>query len=355
MMDHLESGILAIDVGSGTQDILVWRPGTSMENCPKLILPSSTTILAGKIDLATRAGKAIFLSGTTMGGGPCTAAVRRHVGAGKEIFALEEPARTFHDDLDKVRKMGVRVVNEKPAIPNLVELRMGDIDLPAIAGALSLFDVPVPGGVAVSVQDHGFSPRESNRAFRFRQWADLLNGELGLENLLYATPPEHLTRMGAVSKLVPGAWLMDTGASAILGVLEDPWVSERLHRGLTVVNAGNEHTVAALVKDEKIWGVYEHHTSLVDERVLRSHLERFRRGELTNREIFDEMGHGCLVLPGAETQSDFGPTSITGPNRMKFKDLGAHMAAPFGDMMLTGCFGLLSALKRRMQSGGKNG
>ena len=40
---------------------------------------------------------------------------------------------------------------------------------------------------------------------------------------------------------------------------------------------------------------------------------------------------------------------ITGPNRENFADLGGHMAAPFGDMMLTGCFGLVKAVQ------GKNG
>ena len=38
--------ILAIDVGAGTQDILLWEADQPMENCVKLVLPSWTTILA---------------------------------------------------------------------------------------------------------------------------------------------------------------------------------------------------------------------------------------------------------------------------------------------------------------------
>jgi len=344
----LADGILAIDVGKGTQDILVWQPGVAPENCPKMILPSATTILAGLIAKASEKGQHIFLSGTTMGGGPCSSAVRRHLEAGLKVFASKEPALTFHDDLEKVKSMGIHIVEGKPDADPLKELSMGDINLDTIHQALRLFYVSPPGLVAVSVQDHGFSPKESNRAFRFRQWADLLRSGNGLESLLYQIPPDHLTRMKAVSNTVPGAWLMDTSASAILGALMDPWVAARRGEGLTVVNIGNEHTVAALVKGQKFWGIYEHHTSLLSPVTLRAHLERFRREDLANQKIFNEMGHGCQVLPGAKEVSPFKHLCITGPNRERFASLQGHLAAPFGDMMLTGCFGLVEAVKGKL-------
>jgi uncharacterized protein (DUF1786 family) len=146
---------------------------------------------------------------------------------------------------------------------------------------------------------------------------------------------------------------MDTGASAILGALMDPWISQREGEGVTVVNVGNEHTVAALIKGEKLWGVYEHHTSLMTPEKLADHLHRFRKGRLPNREVFEEMGHGCRVLPGAVKASPFEHLGITGPNRARFLELGGHMAAPHGDMMLTGCFGLVEAVKRQRAMGGK--
>jgi uncharacterized protein (DUF1786 family) len=346
---ELREAILAVDVGSGTQDILVWEPGIPMESSPKLVLPSSTTILARLIEDARSKGLPIFLTGHTMGGGPCSSAVRKHLQTGLRVFALEKPALTFHDDLEKVKAMGIEIVDGRPDMEPLRELPMGDIDLPSIANALAAFHVALPGIVAVSVQDHGFSPHESNRAFRFKQWADLLRRGNGLETLLYKTAPQHLTRMRAVQEAVPGAWVMDTGASAILGALLDPRVAEQAEAGITVVNVGNEHTVAALVKARKIWGIYEHHTSLLEPSRLSQHLDRFRRGELTNQEIFDEMGHGCWVLPEARGASAFEHLSLTGPNRERFAGLRGHMAAPFGDMMLTGCFGLVEAVRQRLK------
>jgi uncharacterized protein (DUF1786 family) len=340
-------GILAIDVGSGTQDILVWRQDQNVENCPKMVLPSATTILAAKIDRARTQGLHLFLSGRTMGGGPCSRAIRRHLEAGLKVFALRGPALTFHDNLEKVERMGVRIVEAKPQGPGLAEIEMADVNLESIEEALGLFEVSLPRLVAVAVQDHGFSPNESNRAFRFKQWREVLEGGHDLDALLYSTPPPHLTRMKAVTETVAGAWVMDTGAAAILGALLDPWASFRKEQGLTVVNIGNEHTVAALYKGRRAWGFYEHHTSLLNPEKLKTHLERFRRGELTNQEIFEDVGHGCQVLPGAREQSAFEPLTITGPNRARFQSLGGHMAAPFGDMMLTGCFGMVEALKRK--------
>lgn len=344
----LVEGILAIDVGKGTQDILVWQPGVAPENCLKMILPSATTILAGLIAEATKKGHHIFLSGTTMGGGPCSSAIRRHLEAGLKVFAFKEPALTFHDDLEKVKSMGIHIVEEKPDIEPLKELSMGDINLDTIHRALSLFHVSPPPLVAIAVQDHGFSPEESNRAFRFRQWADLLRSGNGLESLLYQTPPDHLTRMKAIANTVPGAWIMDTSASAILGAFMDPLVAARRKEGVTVVNIGNEHTVAALIKGQKIWGIYEHHTSLLSAVTLSAHLERFCREDLTNQQIFSEMGHGCQILPGAKEVSTFKHLCITGPSRGRFASLKGHLAAPFGDMMLTGCFGLVGAVKSRL-------
>lgn len=349
----ISDGIIAIDVGSGTQDILVWNPEIPMENCPKMVLPSSTAIIARQIEKATSMGYPVFLSGTTMGGGPCSSAIRKHLKAGLKVFATEAPALTFHDDIEKVKKMGIRIVDTKPEIKPLIELQMRDIFLDRLRSALGLFQVNLPDFIAVAVQDHGYSPKESNREFRFRLWRTMIESNSGeIAGLIHENPPAYLTRMKAVCETAPGAWVMDTGASAIMGSLSDSWVAEKAEEGVIILNAGNEHTVAALIKDEKVWGIYEHHTSLLDSGKLKDHLSRFRTGALSHSEVFDEMGHGCFTLPAVNEVSAFKHLSLTGPNRERFRDLGGHMAAPFGDMMLTGCFGLVEAVKRKIDSYG---
>src|SRR5660398_229955 len=71
--------LLAIDVGMGTQDILLYDSGKNIENCFKMVLPSQTRIIANRIIEETRSKKDIVLTGETMGGGPCSSAVKRHL------------------------------------------------------------------------------------------------------------------------------------------------------------------------------------------------------------------------------------------------------------------------------------
>ena len=61
---------LAIDVGGGTQDILLWQPDTPIENCVKLVLPSQTVVVANRIRRYTSKGVPIFLTGNLMGAAP---------------------------------------------------------------------------------------------------------------------------------------------------------------------------------------------------------------------------------------------------------------------------------------------
>src|SRR6266542_3014359 len=62
--------ILTIDVGTGTQDILLFDGEQELENSLKMVMPSPTVVVAGQIRAATERGRPILLEGVTMGGGP---------------------------------------------------------------------------------------------------------------------------------------------------------------------------------------------------------------------------------------------------------------------------------------------
>jgi hypothetical protein len=44
--------------------------------------------------------------------------------------------------------------------------------------------------------------------------------------------------------------------------------------------------------------------------------------------------------------------AVTGPRRSLVEGLGYYPAAPYGNMMLAGCFGLVAALKAKFAAGG---
>ena len=108
--------ILAVDVGTGTQDILLFDSTQSVENALQLIMPSPTQIAAGRIRRATEQRRPIALTGVIAGGDPATGA-RRPLRAGLAAYATPEAAATFDDDLDNVRGMGVTLVSAPRSVP----------------------------------------------------------------------------------------------------------------------------------------------------------------------------------------------------------------------------------------------
>ncbi len=333
--------ILAIDVGAGTQDILLYDSGMPLENCVKLVVPSQTVIVGRRIAAATERGVPVFLTGNLMGGGACGRAVMKHIEAGLRVYATEEAAKTLYDNLDRVRQMGVEITDTPPDHAVTVETR--DIDIEALRRALEIFEVELPDRFAVAVQDHGECVHGSNREFRFHHFREFAQAGGNIRDLAFYDAPEHLTRMRAVQASVPNCLVMDTGPAAVWGALFDAEVAERSKDGVIIVNVGNAHTFGALVQDKRIWGLFEHHTGDMTAMKLADYVERLRLAALPHEEVLADGGHGAYVHPDFEAGNSFKFVSITGQNRGMASDLGYHPAAPFGDMMLTGCFGLVAA------------
>ncbi len=334
--------VLAVDIGAGTQDVFIYEPDKPIENCVQLVLPSPTVIVAADIERATKARQAIALTGRLMGGGPCVQAVKRHLRAGLPVYAEPEPAATINDDLNRVAGMGVKVVDTCP--DDALKIQMSDIHLNRLEETLALYGVSMPGTIAFAVQDHGFSPDKSNRRSRFEFWRNYIESDGSLDGLLYGSIPPLFTRMMAVRGSAPQAWVMDTAVAAIRGALLDPEVEKHRPAGLVVINMGNGHTLGALVRGDRIWGLLEDHTGSLGPGRLRSYVDRLRAGSLTNDEVFSHGGHGSHIHRDYTPGFLGGFVAVTGPNRQLAQGLGYHLASPFGNMMLSGSFGLASAV-----------
>ncbi|RJX35214.1 MAG: pyruvate formate lyase-activating protein [Desulfarculus sp.] len=343
------TSLLACDIGGGTQDILLWRSAQNLENAVKLVLPAPTQVAAARLRRARGLGRDVFLHGWLMGGGAVHRAVDEHLQAGLKVFATPAAAATFADDSARVQAMGVSLCEQAPA--GALPIPFGDLNLAELNSICSLFEVALPQTLALAVCDHGFSPGFSNRKFRFQQWTAFLERGGRLPDLLISDPPAHLTRLKALQEQAPGCLLMDTAAAAAWGALEDPAVAQAAQGpGVCIVNLGNMHTVAFIVRGGKVLGVYEHHTRCLDQATLADHVARFISGRLSDEEVFAGRGHGCARLPQAP-QGLPGPPAVTGPQRRLAQGLGWPTAVPHGDVMLSGCFGLLAAVLQRGQDG----
>jgi uncharacterized protein (DUF1786 family) len=355
------AGVLAVDVGAGTSDILLTRPGQPLENGVKLVVPSATQVAGARIAAATARGQTVVFRGPVMGGGAVTLAMKAHLAAGHAFVATESAAASFADDLDKVRALGARVVGEGAADEVLrhlpagaaAEVASGDLDAAALTQALRLLGAePEFAAVAIAVQDHGYAPGSSNRVLRFSLWEKAVEERRPVGDLFYdldAVPPA-LTRLAAAAGLAAAmagdapALVADTGPAALYGALP-AGVEDAV-----LVNVGNGHTVCLLALEGRVAGVFEHHTSCLDRPGLELRLRRWLAGGLESEEVRADHGHGAVLAPGAAGARPLTlPFIVTGPRRelLAGSELPAEFAAPHGDMMLTGCFGLLRALRER--------
>ncbi len=337
--------ILAIDIGAGTQDILLFDSRQKIENCTTLVLPTPSKFFAEK--LKAMEGH-VYIRGDTIGGGSLGRAILRHLQKGYRVVMEESAAYSIRNDLDEVKSMGIEV-GTRPETDSFQEVEIREVDLHVFEEFLSRFGESLQVDViAIAVQDHGVSPKEvSDRAFRFENMERMLRSDHRPEtfHFLEDSIPDCYLRMRSAVKAVKRfssarVLVMDTAFSAILGCLQET------SGPCLIVNAGNGHTIAALLIEKRIEGLYEHHTHELTPDKLEHDLRLFVRGELDGKKVFRENGHGAITLkplPGVF------PVIVTGPNRDLFRKTSFKFiyAAPGGNTMMTGPMGLVRASQYR--------
>lgn len=360
--------ILTADIGTGTQDIYLYDSQMDLENGFKLILPSPTMQIFRQIQQATHDQRSILLSGNLMGGGPSTWAIESHLKAGFPVYATVNAAKTINDDVDQVKSMGVILVSEEEgaALPDTVlKLTFRDFDFDAISNVFSSFGVSLQdlAGIAIAVFDHGEAPSNvSDRKFRF----DYLDSRIRSRNDLrtFAFLPQHIppsmTRLQAVVESTKNLDIplvvMDSGPAAILGATFDPIVYAQLN--MLITNIGNFHTLAFRLSPSGIQGVFEHHTGFLNPQKIENLIISMADGTLTNESVYSDQGHGALInnhSPFLINKSGI-DLFVTGPRRNMLSSIRndptskihPYFVSPFGDMMISGCFGLLAAVADRI-------
>lgn len=359
--------ILAVDIGTGTQDIFLYDSRLDIENGFKLVMPSPTMLVYHRLRQATQRREAVLLTGVTMGGGPSQWAAEDHVKEGLPLYATPDAARSFNDDLEVVASLGIRIVGADEAghLPDSVTcLDLHDFNFTAIARAFEQFEVNLDklAAVAVAVFDHGNSPPGySDRQFRFDYLERRIREVNKLSGFAYLASevPPIMTRLQAVVNSAPEVdaplIVMDTAPAAVLGATFDPRVAARSR--VLITNVGNFHTLAFRLGPVGIEAVFEHHTGLIDLEKLEKLLQALADGSLKHEDVFRDHGHGALTYdprPLPINLDDFG-VAVCGPRRnlMRASRLRPYFAAPFGDMMIAGCFGLLAAVADLMPDMGE--
>ena len=274
--------ILAIDIGVGTQDIMLYNTDNPIENSVKFVMPAPTKIIANRI---RRHHNDILLNGVTMGGGPVNKAVKNHLARGYNVMMTESSARTIRDDMKRVRSLGIKIVPNNEKHSELSNIELKDVDLNAIREALSQFDVKLDFDyIGVAVQDHGYMEGMGDRNFRFMKIKEKLDVARRPEEFAYHNKvPEYFTRMNGVLNTLKGykTTIMDSKFASVCGATCDNYVKDL--NSYIVMDIGNGHTLAASFENNKILGVFEHHTRSLNPEKIVQLLGKLENGTINSR------------------------------------------------------------------------
>ncbi len=125
--------ILTVDIGTGTQDIFLYDSNLDIENGFKLVLPSPTMMIHRRLKQTLLSRRPILLTGHQMGGGPSAWAIEEVARAGIPVYMTPSAATTLNDELDKVEKLGIKIVSEEESLQlsavSKIELKDFDFEL----------------------------------------------------------------------------------------------------------------------------------------------------------------------------------------------------------------------------------
>lgn len=381
--------ILAVDIGTGTQDIFLYDSRLDIENGFKLVLPSPTMMVHRRLKQSLHLRTPILLSGHQMGGGPSAWAIEEYARAGIPVYMTPSAATTINDELDKVEGLGIKIISDdevKGLTSKVERLELKDFDFELISKTFADYGISLGdlSAVAVAVFDHGNAPAGvSDRQFRFDYLDERIRARNSLSSFAFLSSdiPRIMTRLQSVAdsagELPCPLVVMDTAPAAVLGATFDTKLnfhhssdsntplpsSLPTRKEMIVCNVGNFHTLAFRLGKKGIEGVFEHHTGEIDLPKLEGLIRKLADGSLKHQDVFDDMGHGALMYTDEvfEFGRDEFDVVVTGPRRSMFQTmddrpltinrpssmvnghLRPYFAVPFGDMMIAGCFGLLAA------------
>ena len=130
--------ILAIDVGTGTQDIMIYDTEKELENSIKLVLPSPHLFISQKI---REIENDIYFKGEIMGGGKLKKTIQEHMDKGYDVVMHPTCARTIRDNLEQVKSFGIKISENEKEFKDYTKISLGDINITKLSEFLLGYDL----------------------------------------------------------------------------------------------------------------------------------------------------------------------------------------------------------------------
>ncbi len=301
----------------------------------------------------------LLVVGREMGGGPLSRLLAQRAREA-EVLMTRSSALTIHHDLERVRALGIKVIEDGDADGAAKDgkyktIVSGDLEIDRIERIVRGFGAPFAfDSVAVCAQDHGMPPSGvSHLDYRNRIFQGYLDRNPFPDALLFRGDevPATFNRLKSIAedaKKLPAReiYVMDSGMAAILGASMD-YRADR-QSAVMVLDIATSHTVGAAVAGEELAGFFEYHTHDITLPRLESLLHELAEGKLDHRRVLEEGGHGAYIRKTVGFDA-VKAIVATGPKRrlVAGSRLPMTFGAPFGDNMMTGTVGLMEAVRRR--------
>ena len=363
------SYILAIDVGKGTEDVMLIHEeqlsAENYENAIQLVYPSTAQLLKRKLEVIDPQD-VLFFSGPTMAGEPWNKIIYTRLKQfPNTVFMTKSAALSLRYNLNFLKSKGVMILEEREFLHGLKShnnsnhITTGDINWELLFSVFSdlSIDKSSISKILLCCQDHGRPDdvTQSVRDFRIKHTYKELSKRGKLEDLLKPLPqiPDYFPRHRAIcldalehfNHLTQNdVLLMDSSPAVTLGAINKSSIEREF---AVVVNVGNGHTLAVFLSNGEVIAVYETHTGKVNANEFLSELKQVASGKLTHEESLRRGGHGIFTRTPMEFEEEeferFLPLVAIGPNREKIKNLPVMFAHPGGNMMMSGPIGLIKA------------
>lgn len=350
--------ILAIDVGKGTEDVMIFDEDQKIENSIQLVSPSQAQLIYQR--LAADPSSSIVISGELMAGEPYHKLIyQRCAEQPGSVIMTETAARSLRYNLDQVRQKQVRIVPDTEISSydgsRYVLSDVGWNRIKEVMHHSNIRDHDIDK-ILLACQDHGEpeDPNRSTRDYRMQTIYKNLDRRGRIEDLMFSLPqiPPSLPRHNAIAASAvrqfdhlqgQDIYVMDSSPAVVLGA--------KSRDNEIVINMGNGHTLAILFLEDRAQAVYETHTGGVDPDTFEEDILDLLQGNLDHKEALARGAHGVYLNPDFSPLADAAirelkPYTLIGPNRHKMQDsLAVHLAHPGGSMMMAGPLGLLAAFR----------
>ena len=338
---NILSPTLAIDLGVRTTSAILYDPAVNWNEQARFTMPSKELGLLESLAGHKKNMRHVYLTGEFISLAVVDV-LAQYCTSGLSVAMHPATAAVLCDDPKALESFGVKLVELPP--PNHATLKFNDYDPAFWAMVQSVAGLPGFESVllAVHAYDHPFSSlgKEERKLFWKTRFTSAKQKGVPPEALFDGHGPLTMRQKSLSEKT--GGLVVDSTCAVIMGALQLPDILNRTFKqGIVLAWAGHPHTLAALLYNGRIFGIYEIPSrAFVLEEWLKD-IESFRLGWLPIEKAESQGGFAYMADNLPPEAEGFSPMYAAGPCSGMLESQARMINCGFGNPYI-GCIGLLA-------------